>query len=31
MVKPFNPDALARRVSRLVDRGARTLAATWEI
>ncbi len=31
MVKPFNPDALAQRVSRLVDRGARTPPATWEI
>jgi DNA-binding response OmpR family regulator len=31
MVKPFNPDALAQRVSRLVDRGGKAAAATWEI
>jgi DNA-binding response OmpR family regulator len=31
MVKPFNPDALTLRVSRLVDRGGKTAAATWEI
>jgi DNA-binding response OmpR family regulator len=30
MVKPFNPDVLVQRVSRLVDRGAKA-AATWEI
>lgn len=31
MVKPFNPDVLARRVSRLVDRGGKAPTATWEI
>jgi DNA-binding response OmpR family regulator len=31
MVKPFKPDALAQRVSRLVDRGGKTPVATWEI
>jgi DNA-binding response OmpR family regulator len=31
MVKPFHPDALAQRVSRLVDRSGRAAAATWEI
>ena len=31
MVKPFHPDALAQRVSRLVDRGGKTPVATWEI
>jgi DNA-binding response OmpR family regulator len=31
MVKPFNPDTLVQRLSRLVDRGGKTPAATWEI
>jgi len=31
MVKPFNPDALLQRVSRLVDRGGKPTAVTWEI
>jgi DNA-binding response OmpR family regulator len=31
MVKPFNPDALAQRVSRLIDRGSKAPAATWEL
>jgi DNA-binding response OmpR family regulator len=31
MVKPFHPDVLAQRVSRLVDRGAKAPAATWEL
>ena len=32
MVKPFNPDVLAQRVSRLVERAAKVPAATtWEI
>ena len=31
MVKPFIPDVLAQRVTRLVDRGGKAPAATWEI
>jgi DNA-binding response OmpR family regulator len=31
MVKPFLPDALAQRVSRLVDRSSKAPAATWEL
>src|ERR1700744_1781736 len=32
MVKPFKPDVLVQRLSRLVDRGGRTPApATWEL
>lgn len=31
MVKPFIPDVLAQRVTRLVDRGGKVPAATWEI
>ena len=32
MVKPFKPDVLAQRVSRLVERAAKVpAAATWEI
>jgi DNA-binding response OmpR family regulator len=31
MVKPFNPDTLAQRVSRLVGRERKAPAATWEI
>ena len=31
MVKPFNPDALAQRVSRLIDRASKAPAATWEL
>ena len=31
MVKPFHPDALARRVSRLIDRAVKTATSTWEI
>ena len=31
MVKPFLPDALVQRVSRLVDRSSKAPAATWEL
>jgi len=31
MVKPFRPDVLAERVSRLIERGTKTAVATWEI
>ncbi|HVW75640.1 MAG TPA: response regulator [Rhizomicrobium sp.] len=31
MVKPFIPDVLAQRVTRLVDRGGKAPATTWEI
>ena len=31
MVKPFLPDALVQRVSRLVDRNSKPPAATWEL
>ena len=31
MVKPFIPDVLAQRVTRLVDRGGKAPAATWEL
>ena len=31
MVKPFRPDVLAQRVSRLIERSAKACAATWEI
>ena len=30
-VKPFNPDTLVQRLSRLVDRGGKTPATTWEL
>ncbi|HEY2007860.1 MAG TPA: response regulator transcription factor [Rhizomicrobium sp.] len=31
MVKPFHPDTLVQRLSRLVDRGGKAPGATWEI
>lgn len=31
MVKPFLPDALLQRVSRLIDRSSKAPAATWEL
>jgi DNA-binding response OmpR family regulator len=31
MVKPFRPDVLAERVSRLIERSARASVSTWEI
>ena len=31
MVKPFNPDTLVQRLSRLVDRGGKTPATTWKL
>lgn len=31
MVKPFHPDVLAQRVSRLIERSAKAPATTWEI
>jgi DNA-binding response OmpR family regulator len=31
MVKPFHPDVLAERVSRLIERSAKAPATTWEI
>lgn len=31
MVKPFLPDALVQRLSRLVDRNAKAPAPTWEL
>ena len=31
MVKPFNPDVLAQRLSRLIDRGGNAPISTWEI
>lgn len=31
MIKPFKPDALAQRVSRLIDRGGKAPISTWEI
>ena len=31
MVKPFLPDALVQRLSRLIDRSSKAPAATWEL
>jgi DNA-binding response OmpR family regulator len=31
MVKPFHPDVLVQRVSRLIERSAKAPATTWEI
>lgn len=31
MVKPFHPDVLAERVSRLIERSAKASVSTWEI
>jgi DNA-binding response OmpR family regulator len=31
MIKPFKPDVLAQRVSRLIDRGGKAPISTWEI